>query len=123
MESSGGSPPPADTTPTNTALSESACRDIATSAQLAVQPTITSNLACKLDSDCDNVRFAASCFDACTTILATAGAAALQAAIDRVEAAQCVRYHKGGCTSIAPPCVPPTPALCGADGTCTRIPR
>jgi hypothetical protein len=88
------------------------CADLQQSARAVVEQAITSNLACKTDSDCVVVTLAASCFDACARAVAATGTAAVQAAIDDVEADQCKAANADGCTVAIPPCVATTRPTC-----------
>jgi hypothetical protein len=106
----GSPPPPADAgAPT--------CDQRKAAAEAVVTAAVDAHLACASDADCHSVSLASGCFDECTRNVNAAGAAAVQAAIDSVNAGGCSSYTADGCTLFLPPCVAPTAAACSA-GQC-----
>ena len=110
-----------EVTPVPATLSAEACRRIEAEARAAVLPAIEDHVACKVVSDCYQVMFDASCFESCYALVGTGGLAAVEAAVNAVEATQCKAYHDGGCTLILPPCAPPPPALYCTRGVCSHL--
>jgi hypothetical protein len=94
-----------------------ACEELQAAARAKVEQAFTSNLACQVDSDCVELAFQASCFDSCTGVVAKTGTAAVQAAINTVEANQCAETRDAGCNVVIPPCVPRTRIAC-TGGVC-----
>lgn len=93
------------------------CEDLQQAARATVEQAITSHLACTNDSDCAVATFAASCFHACARAVAATGTAAVQAAIDDVDANQCKAASEQGCAVTIPPCGPMRRITCAA-GVC-----
>jgi len=89
-----------------------ACDELQTSASEMVGKAFDDNRACQVASDCVELAFQASCFDSCSRAVAKTGMAAVQAAIDAVEAQQCAQANNNGCRVEVPPCVPPAQVTC-----------
>jgi hypothetical protein len=61
-----------------------------------LQSAVDANLSCSKDADCTVVTFAAGCFDACTRVVDGAGVAAVNAAINEVNAGASQTRSCGG---------------------------
>ncbi len=114
----GGQSSPA-TTPDGSSASTTgaSCDELAASARTEVQAAFEANATCTVDADCIDTGFSAGCFDSCARAVAKTGAAAVDAAKARVDAAQCKTFKDQGCKLIVPPCVPPEPPAC-VSGRC-----
>lgn len=97
--------------------SKAMCDDEQQAARDKVEQVITGHLSCVVDSDCAVVAFAASCFDACTRVVAASATADVQAAIDDVDAHECKVARDDGCSFFPPPCAVQDTPTCAA-GMC-----
>lgn len=88
------------------------CAKIEETAASKLTATISSNLDCAIDSDCENVAVAADCVDHCAIPMAKSGEASLKLQIEQVNTAICQDYTKQGCKLIHPACAPSLPARC-----------
>ena len=108
---------PGETTPA-TAQAPASCAAIAARAAGRVQGIAAAQRACIADADCVIVAQGASCFDHCTTSIASAGKPAVDAMVADVDAHECRDFAAQGCRVEVPPCAPPPPAATCRAGRC-----
>ena len=96
--------------------SEEDCASVESDASQHVLEAISTDQTCLIDEDCESVAVAASCFDNCSRVIATANRDAFEQALAEAEADYCSDYD--GCTLIIPPCAPPDAVSCGSTGLC-----
>jgi hypothetical protein len=103
------------------------CSALTSAAQNALVPAYTSaaaTLACATDSDCIVGPAGTDCTAACSGPITTqAGASALQAAIDQVNATTCATYKSDGCPRPgALPCASGPMGVACVQGMCANFP-
>jgi hypothetical protein len=104
-----------------------ACSGLMNAAQNALVPAYTlaaATRACATDSDCVVGPAGTDCTPACSGPITTqAGASALQAAIDQVNATTCVTFKKDACPAPGfPPCASGPMGLACVQGMCANFP-
>jgi hypothetical protein len=92
------------------------CDEIEAAAGQTVREVLDSPQPCGIDDDCVVVAVSGSCFDNCSAVIARSNLGDFDEAVAAAEADHCSDYD--GCTLIVPPCAPPEPATCSADGAC-----